>query len=878
MATPSATPAAGTGEKQQAGATAHRTVLQLEPVTYRISLLYMGSKRVRDGGTYHCVFDIKEGAASNPAQAGLPPLQPIQNIVHVPAASPAPAAPAGAPAAGGAAPPAPEAAGGGGGGAAAGGPGGAGAPGQNPAALPLSQRGDNSNPDPDTVYRIVVLDNHGMRIDDVNGADGTSNTGLLGSGGNTRSKPRSYNQRHFNEDIFPDVLFRVVVRRYIGTAQVNLTPDDLRILWEMKDPEEEHEQVPAGRARQFLTRFYDEFCRERTREGDDNASDTFGQDPLTRLRTPSTASSPQPPGTNASTVLFVAPYVNQPPADRVAPPPAPAAPAGPPAPPAPAAPVANPLENVLGHEQLNAALTAHETTRALSTLTGVHEQVGTHTLTIGVADVAFMPYPIGGDNYRFLLTLTNAGGVDLRTQQENGRNIVLQDDSQRPIPHPHCYTTGRFVMWRRVNVRLLIRVNETAANAISWARVQRHYGHAFVEIGAPQRVTATTKAQWADSMSRYFTTLAGSASPPAWLPPGAGNAANWNAAGVPYNQHFFAPFMHTPPGVVPVGTYWGPTAAERLATWRSFLEYDHVEGASRQIVQDTCRRLGVRAPSRSTRQRNTNRADGTPDASTGTGEGFFVVLTQRFLPGSSLLGAYVGEQQFYMDNRFATVTFTHELGHGVYLRHGQTSPWLLDDNPPARPFWNSDWSYVPAAGGAFRVAPYSLEENTYPEDHDTNDTVECIMSYGNDNIPTDFCAMCLQVLRYYDRVKLIQQNQSQITRGWRAMHVTQIRPAGGGFGFHETPNNLAKGSTMNIATIARMEGVLNDTGFRSAKVLDTLASSTYAVTPPGQGVTVVKHAQDRYGQVAATAAATSGDYTVTFTYRGSRAQMTVHVP
>lgn len=814
--------------KQLGARTAHRSVFRLVPVTYRIWLIYLGSRRVRQRAGYRCQFDLKTGKGSNPTANGLPPLQVIPNTIQVPAQ--------------------PVAQGGGG----DGGDGNPPPPPRNPVALPLTDGGDNSNPNPDTFYRLVVLDNHGMRMDDVSkGANGVA-TGLLGSGGNTESKVQNYNTRNFSEDVFPAVVFRVVVRKFVGNNQVNLTPGDLRVLWEIKDPEEELDQVPNGRARTFLRRFFSANSRDNNQDGDDNCSGMYGQAPLDRLRTASTTVSPQQAGVKASTVLFDAPYRNRPPIDQLAAPPGGGGGGG--------APPANPLEDVLSHNLLNTALPAHDTMRALSELTGVQEQVGANPVTVGVSDVAFKPYPIGGDNFRFLLSLTDASGTDVRTTQESGRSVELKDHNNQAIPHPHCYTTGRFVMWRSINIRMLLRLNTTGRNVINWSRVQRRYDDAFIEIGRPQQFIRVTRNQWRRSLQRYFRGAG------TWVPVAQiNNNANYNAP-VPYNVNFFPSFIHTPPGGVPAayvpanGNPAAATAAGRLTQWRNELQRTHMEGSARRLIQDACGPpRNIQRPTRSTRQQDS--------------EGFFVVQTKRFTPptgGGTLLGAYVGEQQFFMEDRSASFIFLHELGHGLFLRHGQTT----------RVWRNFNWTYAPAAGAGFRVQPYSLSSNTFPLDHDAADIVECIMSYDTMTISTDFCAMCLMVLRYFDKVKLINRNRSRIARGWRQANVTEIRSMAGAnnWGFFETPNNLARGSSMQVGTVAAFETVLNDTTFRSAKVLNTLQGMSYAIAPAGQGVTMANSGNAQLAHtVNATAGATTGAYTITFTDRGTTATMNITV-
>ena len=82
---------------------------------------------------------------------------------------------------------------------------------------------------------------------------------------------------------------------------------------------------------------------------------------------------------------------------------------------------------------------------------------------IGIADFILNPLPIGGDNYRFLLWLVDKSGKDVRDTKVNDADVSLLDDKKDDIPKPRAYCTGRFVIWRRVDIRLLLTANTLPA-------------------------------------------------------------------------------------------------------------------------------------------------------------------------------------------------------------------------------------------------------------------------------------------------------------------------------------------------------------------------------------------------------------------------------
>ena len=160
--------------KQVPGPTGHTTILMLEPYSYHISLIYLGEKRVQHGAGYRCRFGLRKNKQpnfNNADAAKVDPLTEIPNVASVPIKSAT--APATAPTA------------------------------DELASKSRSDGGDNSEPANDLDYRVVITDNHGLRGDDIR---------LLGSAANTRSKPQSYRQRRFEEDIILVVREDVVER------------------------------------------------------------------------------------------------------------------------------------------------------------------------------------------------------------------------------------------------------------------------------------------------------------------------------------------------------------------------------------------------------------------------------------------------------------------------------------------------------------------------------------------------------------------------------------------------------------------------------------------------------------------------------------------
>ena len=260
---PDATP-----KKKQDGTQEKRTVLQLQPVKYKLSLVYLGHERIkRDEPTkklkktdspppYRCRLELRKG--QGPADALLDTVQVIPNQVRHGTNDDA----------------------------------------SVKAAKPADDGGDWSNPPADEVYKIRILDNHGTRT--------AENLDLLGNDGDKNSNIKYFNDRGWIPDVYPALPFRVVLRKFVGDEQVDYDAK-LKVVVEVKNPVEEFAQND-GRRRTYLEDFFNKYNRTDANPdpGDDNALSWFqGQ------RKPSASH----PGVKAKEVLRKVKYKNKPDVD-----------------------------------------------------------------------------------------------------------------------------------------------------------------------------------------------------------------------------------------------------------------------------------------------------------------------------------------------------------------------------------------------------------------------------------------------------------------------------------------------------------------------------------------------------------------------------------
>ena len=647
------------------GALFAAAVFKLLPVKYQISLHYLGANRVAHQGTvYNCTFELlKENGAqarqAEPANDNVPPAaraDPGATLVAAPAAignvlrevtkyvmngdKPKMAG---------------------------------GKPVVNPAALPgipLRLGGTNVDPAADDVYRIRIVDKHGIAAADVNAP--TDAVGMLGTMGDTVSRPANYDTRNWSGELTPAVPFRVVIAKFVGPVQVDVEAKDaLELQLEIKDPKEEYDQND-GKRWQFFRNFYRTYNRsgKNPNPGDDNASKTFRG-----ARTPSA----KQPGALPSLVIKTIDYVSPPVAAEAA-----------------------GAANAVPFASLKAATDHWQGgMRGKVQVVDGPAGVGGVKKKIGVFDFAFMPPPVGGDNYRFLLTLL--GEVDdkkktpkrdVREQVVHGAAVTVVDDQGREIKPGVAYTTGRFVIWRRIDFSFIVFVNNTTLAGVNWATVISKYRKCFVEITQPARSYNATQADWIGVLRQKYG----------------------NHAAFTNNAQMTTDFARqlVPAALITDHTYGGFT--------------DQFDLAQRMITM-AC---GKVAPVIGAPVNNAAQTDGN---------GLFMMLSRKANPAETIMGAYIGDRMFYMfevgNTPSTTSTTAHELGHALYLRHSHTS--------------RTDAVYVDVTNTPTMVEFTNGKEDAVFQGHDHADAYACLMSYTRP-ITAEPCAACVMGLRHYDMV------------------------------------------------------------------------------------------------------------------------------
>jgi len=544
-------------------------------------------------------------------------------------------------------------------------------------ALPSFDKGDSSNPDPDEIFRIVISDNHAVSKVDLNAVFG-----------GTLSKPGSYKNRKWMPDISPAVPFRVVIKKFIGDDEVPMT-DELELIIEIKDSKEEFDQN-NGKRREFLEGFFNKYNRTDTDPdpGDDNALKKFSG-----IRAPSAKDA----GVKATNVIKKAPYVKPPVAGE-----------GP----------GNP--NTVKFLGLSAAsaLGKHEALLSIKSRKDGDNEVG-------VADFIFMPSTVGGDNYRFLLSVRKAGKSDIRQQTINGAKVKLLDDDKKEIKPKCCYTTGRFVIWRRIQFRMLVLCNGMVDD-IAYDSIATTYRKSFVMLDSPANTFTADWKVWRDALKDRY---AGNPSTDAWFDDA--NEANLKLA---YARGLI-------PGTTTTGDKFKFDKDDLGESDEYTFDLDpDVHAITRYLIKRAC----IDPPTKRTNPDGNDQVSYDKDDS----DGLFILYAKRKSPDTddSTLGEYIGDRIFYMYKSASaddtTDTCSHELGHALYLSHSLTHSYTYR--------WN-------AVGGT-RVRIMEATSNCAIHDHDQNDAATCLMGYISssylEKYPYDPCGACSLVLRFFNKLEV----------------------------------------------------------------------------------------------------------------------------
>ncbi len=617
------------------GSTKKKNVIRLGRVKYQVSLLYLGHDRIEHENTkYRCKYELQRGET---LIAGGPAL--IAN--RVPFEDRADQSVS--------------------------------------AALPYADKGDNQLPVTDEVFRLMITDNHAMRsCDDLLGTPGDSTSKVDNYKAKISASGSVTSKKDWTPDISPAVPFRIVIKKFIGSDQVDMK-EDLDVILHVKDPAEEIGIITGSpddhNRRKFNRKFFGKYNRtnERRTKGDDNAVVRFGG-----RRTPDASHA----GVKGTEVIKNMKYVATPVADVGACP-----------------------ANCVKFSDLTSA-TADGSYRVKFKPKKVDVPEG----KVGVVDFAFCPPGVGGDNYRFLITL-KLGGKDIRDVKTKDLHNRMTDANGSRIPNKQGYCTGRIVLWKRVHFKLMACCNRLTNADITWDTVKSVYKKAFIEVREPEIVYTVRRSTWKSFLKNHF--------------PAAALDSDAETGSAVYDTDFCPPSLQA-----------------------AFDLDNDLQPLALEFVDHACQRRGITSPRVNTAQDNS--------------EGLFIFYCRMGTLPVSAVGAYFADRTFWFfeqgDQPSTTSTCAHELGHAMYLRHSHTLRMSLR---------------LTVGGATSNIVVPDGEFNNNLLDHDQNDAFACLMSYTRAASAAP-CGLCCLTLRMFDRVKIADparfQKQSMKAAGPAAFY------------------------------------------------------------------------------------------------------------
>ncbi|MBX3410111.1 MAG: hypothetical protein KF859_09530 [Phycisphaeraceae bacterium] len=600
-------------------------------------------------------------------------------------------------------------------------------------------------------YRIVVTDNHAAHD-------------FVNSGG--KSKPQHYRDANWMRDVTPAIPLEAVVRKVSDGKAQAVGANDVRVVWRVIDPPEELDKIDlfrgGARPKDFMTKFFNIFNQKSTspESRNDNCSTQFGG-----LRI-------KDDFIHAPGLLFKAPLVSGAP------------------------------ESI---EAMNPAFWGKSAVAPGTTKEGD---------PVGLSRVFMRPPPIGGDNYRLRMYLTDADGKFIKFRDHEGNLVEFIE-------------TGVFTVWRRLVIDLMVTFTSVDQTTIDWDQMRAAYRPAFTDVIGPVTTKKVDKANWTRICKSYFRSVG--------IP---NSEINTNAAYDAFDTYLIPLYRSVLPIVHPsaAGTYTHESTFTHYTGPGGVAEYDvdaagnltnhgrakrntrwtYTEGLAKRFLDEAYKEVGrvnPRVGAESIAQNN-----GLP--------GLSVFFAKRPAELSTVLGQYMDEREFqFVQVGDVTCTFAHELGHAVYLYHA--------------------WTVFDVANGVHFT--YMSEGQSMVMEHEQSDAMPCTMSYDNDYFGRDgktvrgsnpvawhFCAVCLLKLRFWD-VEMLKTNvhfTKWILEGLGPTNANAITMRQGDMSaLPSSPRaTVANNGTMHVAVISAPEATVMNSGAAYHKVITNLNIANIAIT------------------------------------------------
>jgi hypothetical protein len=350
------------------------------------------------------------------------------------------------------------------------------------------------------------------------------------------------------------------------------------------------------------------------------------------------------------------------------------------------------------------------------------------------ASIVFRPPPILGDNYAFKISLVN----------EKGEDITLRNKPKKPT----------ITLWRRVKIRLIALQDGITYSSIKWDQVKNTYHDAFIEVEEPIRKNQVviSKENWIKYLEKnvYKTWHR-----KAWI------AYKKKNSGQSLRDDLDSYSFPQTPSAKGVKNLTPPSESKP--------DPKHTADA----LLDKLAEVIIRA---SLGKKEKKQID---NLLKGARVGLCVLFCRIPSPEGVAVGMTFGwpPKMFRMLlSEDVTNTFVHEMGHTLFLNHGATKFVDVDQELGGRS--TVDGSIIVHSEDSSTYGPYW-------DEHDSEDTVSCVMSYGSwfyddsgsertNSVDWHLCGVCLLYLRFYDIHKMSKDLKSN--DGFRKLNYFKNKP------------------------------------------------------------------------------------------------------
>jgi hypothetical protein len=363
----------------------------------------------------------------------------------------------------------------------------------------------------------------------------------------------------------------------------------------------------------------------------------------------------------------------------------------------------------------------------------------------GIASFLFNPAIVLGDNYILKVTVTDS----------DNKPMVLNDGHGKKVVDFH---TPKITIWKRVRIHMLIQQHEMNYEDIKWNEVKNAYRDAFIIIEEPLRKIKIPVEDWMKYLEKTAYRVY--------------QNVNWEKYKKEYEKDPKRRIIRRQ-----FGKFSFPQKDSRIDGSENLTPKDELN--EEFPTWNTCDLLSELAINiiKNKLENDTAKVgdnlgrlkwDLFRDPTKSKKYGICVLVCRRPSENSIFGGGHVGGKIiFLVQNGDLTRALVHELGHALFLHHGITSECEL---------------FTTNAKGKLADAPIACRSNKpgevgpYYYEHDSDDMVSCVMSYGSDyyNVkgkklldsaknllekndhPVDwhFCGVCLLKLRFYEPTKM----------------------------------------------------------------------------------------------------------------------------